>query len=323
MKIDIQCHFFPEPVIQRLERRTDFPRAVRADGVTKLVVSPTTVWPVAPGMNDLGLKLETMDKNGVDVQVLSLNVPGPERIEGPDADELARIAHDCLAEVIQKHPDRFWGIATLGFHDMQASLRELDRAVNVLGLKGVQLYSNIRGKPLDDPALHPFYTHCQELDLPIFLHPTVPVVEAAMAVYHLNAMVGFLFDTTLAALRLILSGTLEKFPRLKLVLPHVGSTIPYLMGRIDHLSGSLPGGREHITKAPSEYFKRFYVDSVSSFQPAINYCYSLTGADRILFGTDYPWVPVELSKGLVEGMPIPPEEKALIYSGNALRLLRK
>ena len=323
MKIDIQCHFFPEAVIQRLERRTDFPRVVRADGMTKLVVSPTTVWPVAPGMNDLALKLETMDKNAVDVQVLSLNVPGPERIEGPEADELARIAHDCLAEVIQKHPDRFWGIGTLGFHDMEASLRELDRAVNALGFKGVQLFSNIRGRALDDPFLHPFYAHCQELDLPIFLHPTIPVVEAAMPVYHLNAMVGFLFDTTLAALRLILSGTLEKFPRLKLVLPHVGSTIPYLLGRIDHLSGSLPGGREHITKAPSEYFKRFYVDSVASYQPALNYCYNLTGADRILFGTDYPWVPVELSKGLVDGMPISKDEKELIYSGNALRLLRK
>ena len=323
MKIDIQYHFFPEAVIQRLERRADFPRVVRADGMTKLVVSPTTVWPVAPGMNDLGLKLETMDKNGVDVQVLSLNVPGPERLDGPEAEELARIAHDCLAEVIQKHPDRFWGIATLGFHDMEASLRELDRAVNVLGFKGVQLYSNIRGKALDDASLHPFYARCQELDLPIFLHPTIPVVEAAMPVYHLNAMVGFLFDTTLAALRLILSGTLEKFPRLKLVLPHVGSTIPYLMGRIDHLSGALPGGREHITKAPSEYFKRFYVDSVSSYQPAINYCYNLVGADRILFGTDYPWVPVELSVGLVEGMPISKDERELIYSGNALRLLRK
>ncbi len=323
MRIDTQCHFFPEPIIQRLERRTDFPRVVRADGATKLVLSPGTVLPLVPGMNDLALKLETMDKNAVDVQVLSLNMPGPERIEGPEADELARIAHDALAEIIQKHPDRFWGIATLGFHDMQASLRELDRAVNVLGFKGVQLYSNIRGRALDDPFLYPFYTHCQDLDLPIFLHPTVPVVEAAMPAYQLSAMVGSLFDTTLAALRLILSGTLEKFPRLALVLPHVGSTIPYLLGRIDHLSQFLPGGRQHITRAPSEYFKRFYVDSVSSFQPAINYCYSLTGADRILFGTDYPWVPVELSKGLVDGMPIPQDEKELIYSGNALRLLRK
>ena len=323
MKIDIQCHCFPEPVIRRLERRAEFPRVVRADGMTKLVVSPTTVWPMPPGMNDLAIKLEAMDKNGVDVQVLSLNVPGPERIEGPEADELARIAHDALAEVIQGRPDRFWGIATLGFHDMDASLRELDRAVNTLGFKAVQLFSNIRGRGLDDPALHPFYARCQELSLPIFLHPTVPVMEAAASDYHLNAMVGFLFDTTLAALRLILSGTLEKFPRLTLVLPHVGSTIPYLLGRIDHLSNFLPGGRQHITRAPSEYFKRFYVDSVSSFQPAINYCYSLTGADRILFGTDYPWVPVELSKGLVDGMPIPQDEKELIYSGNALRLLRK
>jgi len=323
MKIDIQCHCFPEQVIQRLERRTDFPRVVRADGMTKLLVSPTTVWPIPPGMNDFPLKLEIMDKTGVDVQVLSLNVPGPERLQGPEADELARVAHDALAEAIQHRPDRFWGIATLGFHDMDASLRELDRAVKTLGFKAVQLFSNLRGKGLDDPFLHPFYARCQEMNLPIFLHPTVPVMEAAAAEYHLNAMVGFLFDTTLAALRLIFSGTLEKFPRLTFVLPHVGSTIPYLMGRIDHLSGFLPGGRQHISKAPSEYFKRFYVDSVASYQPAIDYCYNLVGADRILFGTDYPWVPVELSNALVEGMPISKEEREKIFGGNALRLLRK
>lgn len=323
MKIDIQCHCFPEPVIRRLEARTDFPRAVRADGAVKLVVSPTTVWPMPPGMNDLPLKLEIMDQHGVDVQVLSLNVPGPERIQGPEADELARIAHDALAELIQHRPQRFWGMATLGFHDMEASLRELDRAVNVLGFRGVQLYSNIRGKGLDDPSLHPFYARCQEMNLPVFLHPTVPVMESAAADYHLNAMVGFLFDTTLAALRLILSGTLERFPRLTFVLPHVGSTIPYLLGRIDHLSGFLPGGRQHISRAPSEYFKRFLVDSVASYQPAINYCYNLVGADRILFGTDYPWVPVELSDALVAAMPIPQQEKEQIYAGNALRLLRR
>lgn len=323
MKIDIQCHCVPQPVLDRLERRTEIPRVVRSDGLTKLVVSPSTAWPVPPGMNDMVMKLEVMDKTGVDVQVLSLNVPGPERIEGPEADEMARIAHDGLADLIQKRPDRFWGIATLGFDDMDASLRELDRAINVLGFKGVQLYSNVRGKGLDDPFLTPFYARCQELDLPIFMHPTVPVMEAAAADYHLNAMVGFLFDTTLAALRLIFSGTLEKFPRLTFVLPHVGSTIPYLMGRIDHLSGFLPGGRQHISKAPSEYFKRFYVDSVASYQPAIDYCYRLTGAKRILFGSDYPWVPVELSNALVEGMPITQEERELIYSGNALRLLRK
>jgi predicted TIM-barrel fold metal-dependent hydrolase len=323
MKIDIQSHCFPEPVIRYLERRADPPRVARGDGMVTLVLSPAIAWPMPAGMNDLTLKLEAMDKNGVDVQVLSLNAPGPERLAGPEADELARIAHDALAEFIGRRPDRFWGIATLGFHVMEASLRELDRAVKVLGFKGVQLFSNIRGKGLDDPFLHPLYARCQELELPIFLHPTVPVMEAAGADYHMNAMVGVLFDTTLAALRLILSGTLEKFPRLAFVLPHVGSTIPYLQGRIDHLSGALPGGRQHIRKAPSEYFQRFCVDSVSSFQPAIDYCYRLVGADRILFGTDYPWVPVELSDGLVAGMPISKNEKEKIYSGNALRLLRK
>lgn len=322
MRIDVQCHFFPEPLIQRLEGRRDPPRAVRSGGMTKMICSAHTAWPVPPPMNDLEAKLEAMEKNGVDVQVLSLNVPGPELVGGPEAEDLAKLAHDCLAEVTHKRPDRFWGIATLGLHDMDASLRELDRCLGDLGFKGVQLFSNLRGRPLDDPFLRPLYARCAELDLPIFLHPTVPVTELAMPQYHLATMVGFLFDTTLAALRLILSGTLEDFPTLRVVLPHVGSTLPYLLGRIDFLSAMLPGGREHIRMAPSEYFKRFYVDSVSSYQPAINYCYHLTGAERILFGTDYPWVSMELSVGLVEGMPISEAEREQIFSGNARRLLR-
>ena len=323
MRIDVQSHIFPEPLIKRLEGRRDLPRAVRSNGKVKMVCSPHTGWPILPGMNDLDMKLEAMDKNRVDVQLLSLNVPGPELVGGPEAEDLAKLAHDCLAEVTHQYPDRFWGVATLGLSDMEASLRELDRCLDDFGFKGVQLFSNVRGRPLDDPFLRPLYERCAELDLPIFLHPTVPVTEGAMPNYYLPVLVGFLFDTTLAALRLILSGTLQELPRLKVVLPHVGSTLPYLLGRIDYLSASMPGGREHIQMAPSEYFKKFYVDSVSSYQPAIDYCYALTGAERILFGTDYPWVSMEMAVELVEGMRISEAEREQIFSGNAKRILRK
>ncbi|MFQ5693037.1 MAG: amidohydrolase family protein [Nitrospinota bacterium] len=323
MKIDIQCHFYPEKLVERLEKRSAPPNAFRKDGRTFAFASKHTGFPLPPPLNDLDEKLRAMDEAGVDVQVLSVNVPGPELAGGREADELAELAHDCLAEITQKHPDKFWGIATLGLGDMDRSLRELDRCLNDLGFKAVQLFSNVRGVPLDDASLHPLYERCAELDLPIFLHPTAPILsEAAMADYNLIPIVGFLFDTTLAALRLILSGTLRKFPGVKFVLPHVGSTIPYLMGRIDHLTASLPGGREHIDKAPSEYFRQFYFDTVASYQPAIDYFYAIYGADNLLFGSDYPWVGMDTAVQLVERLPAKDIDRERIYSQNALDLLR-
>ena len=324
MKIDIQCHFYPEKVIEKLEKRSAHPKALRKDGRTLVFASEHTGFPLPPSVNDLDAKLQAMDAAGVDVQVLSINVPGPELAGGREADDLAELAHDCLAEITRNHPDQFWGIATLGLGDMDRSLKELDRCLNDLGFKALQIFSNVRGTPLDDPFFHPLYERCAELDLPIFLHPTVPVLsEAPMADYNLIPIVGFLFDTTLAALRLIMSGTLKKFPGVKFVLPHVGSTIPYLMGRIDYLSNNLPNGREHLDgEAPSTFFKQFYFDTVSSYQPAIDYFYGLYGADRLLFGSDYPWVQIDSCVDLVEGLPADEAEKEKIYSKNALELLR-
>ncbi|MFQ5911802.1 MAG: amidohydrolase family protein [Nitrospinota bacterium] len=323
MKIDVQCHFFPDDLVKKLEKRASPPNAVRKDGRTMVFVSRRTGFPLPPSIIDLEEKLRAMDSSGVDVQVLSLNVPGPELAGGEEADDLAELAHDCLAEIKQKHPDKFWGIATLGLGDMDRSLRELDRCVSDLGFKAVQLFSNVRARPLDDPFLHPLYERCEQLNLPIFLHPTAPMLEEAMADYNLIPMVGFLFDTTLAALRLILSGTLKKFPGVKFVLPHVGSTIPYLLGRIDYQSSIMPGGRENIDGPPSEYFRHFYFDTVSSYQPAIDYFFGLFGSERLLFGSDYPWVGMDMAVDLVEGLPAQEADRERIYSKNALELLRR
>ena len=323
MKIDIQAHFFPEKIIEKLEKRSAPPNAVRKDGRTLVFASQHTGFPIPPPLNDLEEKLRAMEEAGVDVQVLSHNVPGPELAGGQEADDLAELAHDCLAEITQKYPDKFWGIATLGLGDMDRSLRELDRCLNDLGFKAVQLFSNLRGTPLDDPFFHPLYERCAELNLPICLHPTAPVQEEAMTDYNLIPMVGFLFDTTLAAMRLIMSGTMKKYPNIKFLLPHVGSTIPYLIGRIDHQTAIMPRGREHIDKAPSEYFRQFYFDTVATYQPAIDYFYGQYGADHLLFGSDYPWVGMDLAVTLVEGLPAEQADRERIYSKNALDLLRK
>ncbi len=324
MKIDIQCHYYPDELIKKLLERDTPPRAFKKNGQTILMATEHTTLPALPHFSDLDDKLQAMDEAGVDVQVLSLNVPGPELAGGQEADDLAELAHDCLAEITRKRPDRFWGMATLGLGDMDRSLKELDRCLNDLGFKAVQVYSNLRGTPLDDPFFHPLYERCAELNLPIFLHPTAPALsEAPMADYGLIPIVGFLFDTTLAALRLIMSGTLNKYPNVRFVLPHVGSTIPYLIGRIDYLTGLMPGGREHIEdRPPSEFFKQLYFDVVSSYQPAIDYFYREYGADHLLFGSDYPWVRIDSCVDLVENLSASGDEKENIYSKTALNILK-
>ncbi len=324
MKIDIQCHYYPNELIKKLLERDKPPRAVKKNGQTILMASNHTTLPALPHFSDLDDKLRAMDESGVDVQLLSLNVPGPELAGGDEADDLAELAHDCLADITNKHPERFWGMATLGLGNMDRSLRELDRCINSLGFKSLQVYSNLRGTPLDDPIFHPLYERCAELNLPIFLHPTVPSLsEAPMADYGLIPIMGFLFDTSLAAMRLIMSGTLDKFPNVRFVLPHVGSTIPYLIGRIDYLTGFMPSGRDNIGgRPPSDFFKQLYFDVVSSYQPAIDYFYREYGSDHLLFGSDYPWVQIDSCVELVENLPASDEEKKKIYSENALSILK-
>ena len=264
-------------------------------------------------------KLQDMDRAGIDMALISTNIPGPCMLAPHLAIKGARAINDAIAKMIQQHPDRFAGLASLPWQDVDATIDEIDRVHN-LGFCGVMLYSHIGGRPVDDPVFDPIYEHVQAKKLPIVLHPTVPTWGEAIKEHSMIPMMGLQVDTSFALLRLILGGVLERYPRLKVVMPHVGGVLPYMMGRIEHQTEVMGRGREHIKQPPSAYMSGIYLDTVSPSAQALRYAYEFSGPEHLVFGTDHPWVDPQLFVTLVEEMDIPDSEKTQIFGSNALEL---
>ena len=264
-------------------------------------------------------KLQDMDRAGIDMALISTNIPGPCMLAPNLAIQGAQAINDAIAEMMQQHPDRFAGFASLPWQDVDATIDEIDRVQN-LGFCGIMLYSHVGGRPVDDPAFDPIYRHAQAKELPIVLHPTVPTWGEAIKDHSMIPMMGLQVDTSFALLRLILGGVLERHPRLKVVMPHVGGVLPYMIGRIEHQTEVMGRGRKHITQPPSAYMRRIYLDTVSPSAQALRYAYDFSGPQHLVFGTDHPWVDPQLFVTLVEEMDIPDDEKKQIFGGNAVEL---
>ena len=269
-----------------------------------------------------------MEELGVDVQVLSLSAPNVYFPEVKDSSELARIVNDAYAQLCRDYPEKILGLAIIPLHAGDMAVKELDRAINKLGLHGVILGSNINGRPLNSPEFIPFFQEADRLRLPILIHPMNP--PAAETVYqqetYLIGLVAFPFETTLAATRMVFSGLFERFKNIPLILSHMGGALPYLFERIDYGYCVLEPCRAHISQLPSHYFKQFYYETALSYhQPAMLCGYQSVGADHILLGSDYPFVPTDLGKksvSIIEMLGLSPEEKDKIYHGNAQKILK-
>ena len=266
-----------------------------------------------------------MDKYGIDMQVLSLTTPGVEREKTRRGIKLARLANDGFGAIAEKYPDRFCALASLPVQDPQASVDELDRAVRDRGLRGVMLFSNANGKPLDSKELIPIYEKAAKLDVPLFIHPTSPINASAMEEYRLVPIIGFTVDTSLALLRLIFSGILERLPNLKIVVAHTGGVFPYLRGRIEIGYNAYAECRVNISSPPSVYFKKnVWVDTVCYDPDVLMSTYSFLGHEKILLGTDYPHQisDIENAVNRVKKLGIGDIEKAQILGENASMLLK-
>ena len=322
MIIDIHTHIIPKSYFKKLRELKNIPRIEQdKSGDYRLWYDSKMGYSFDQKMYSLDQKLEDMEKAGIDAQVLSLATPGVDLFEPDLALELARNVNNEIAEITEKH-DRFIGFATVPLSAAERAPDELERAINSLGLKGVGISSNVRGKTLDCEDFWPFYEKAAKLNVPIMIHPTRPLMIDALKDFGLANVVGFLFDTTLAILRIIFGGILEKYKKLKFLLPHGGSTVPYLIGRIDHQYEINPECKEKISKLPSEYFKSVYIDTAQSFyEPAMMCAYALMGPEKIIFGSDYPFTSLERSINCVKNMNISPKEKEKILSKNAIKIL--
>ncbi|MBM3762646.1 MAG: hypothetical protein FJW36_20675 [Acidobacteria bacterium] len=317
-RIDCQSHLFFEEFLALLEKRKSQPYVYRKGGDRYVVVGEWTRR-LMPKHTDVAAKLADMDANGIAMSALSVNDPGPE-LFGADSPAMARLLNDLIADTVKKHPTRFFGLATLPFNTESAMMAEFDRAVTKLGMKGILLYSNLDGKFPDEPQFRPLFAEAEKRGVPLLLHPAYPSTFEVTKAYEGAAGLGLMFDTTIALNRLIVGGVLEQHPRLKLVCPHVGGALPYLIGRIDHQTMVLKRGADHIRKAPSEYLKQIWLDAVTPSALALKFGVDFIGHSRMLYSSDHPWVNPKLIAGNVESLKLPTAQESAIFQGNARSL---
>jgi len=320
LSVDCQSHLFIPELVALMEKRKTSPHVYRKDGGTYIVVNDW-VRRLMPKHMDVDAKLADMDASGIGISALSINDPGPE-LFAKDGLAIARMVNDAIADVAKNHPSRFFGLMVLPLQDMDASLAEMERCVNKLGMKGILLYSNLAGEFPDEERFRPMFAHAHRLDLPVLLHPAYPMTFQATKAYEMAPMLGLMFDTTIALGRIILSGILDQYPKLKLVCPHVGGALPYLVGRMDHQTMVLKRGADKIRKPPSEYLKQVWFDTVSPIGLAVKYGIDFAGADKMLFSTDHPWVDPKVIVGVVKGLHLAPDVEAKVMGGNARALFK-
>jgi uncharacterized protein len=280
-----------------------------------------------PGLSDLQVKIDLMDRHRVDMQVLTLSTPAL-NLFGSDqmatCREAARIANDGIAEIVATRPDRFIGTATLPMIDPAAAMSEFERAVVQLGLKGVQIFSHVGGMPIDDQEFFPLYEMISEHDVPILLHPVGGDYNRRTRDHMIWLTFGWPFETSIAMARLVYGGVLERFPRLNIVAHHLGAFVPMLRGRILSISTNMEkSGRWKLPQPAISYFKQFYGDTaVYGHQGSLSDGYDFFGPDRIVFGSDFPFATLDEVLPAVMEWELPPQDKRKILDGNARRLFK-
>lgn len=318
--VDCQSHLFLPEVLDMMRGRKADPLVYAQGGATFLKMGD---WlrKVPAAYVSVEAKLAAMDASGIEITLLSTNDPGPEWF-GDDGPAVAQVIHDSLAGVIAKHPMRFRGLCTLPLQNEKDAAAELDRCVKKLGFRGILLYTNLAGAWCDEPQFHWLYARAEELDVPILLHPAMPMTTGQVKGYELTSTLGNMFENTIALARIIASGLLDRHPRLQLVCPHLGGTLPYISGRMDHQLGVLRRGPQNLRRKPSEYLRSIHMDIVSPLPEAMRFALDFSGPDRLLFSSDHPWVqPREILEPL-RSLRLPAATEAKILSGNARRLFR-
>jgi len=321
-KVDCQSHVFPKAYAELLCENRGWVRTTRKGDGYLVAYGDIQTFQLDLASYDPAAKLRAMDAAGIDASVLTVNIPGPELLTLELGVQGARICNDYLAELCARYPGRFVGLATLPLQDMPAAMAEYERAIHRLDLRGVFLFSHVAGRPLDAPEFAPLYAAAERDRIPLVLHPTVPTWADSIKAYAMIPMVGLMVDTSFAMLRLILSGTLERHPELLIVHPHCGGVLPYLMPRVEEQTEVKGRGREHIRKPPGEYYRNVYLDIVSPSTLAMEFAYRSSRPDRLLFGSDHPWVSIEAILAHFRRLDIPEAEKAMILSENPCRLFR-
>jgi len=337
LKLDIFPHIFPQAFFGRMKRIAEANPALAAS---------IKRWLNIPVLWDLDARVRMMGRFRNYKQVLTLSLPAIEYLAGPEeSPALARLANDGMAEIVAAKPDLFPAfVASLPMNNVPAALEEMDRAITKLGAKGVQLFTNVNGRPLDEPEFFPVFERCvKKYDLPIWLHPVrtskfLDYPGETKSKYEIWWLFGWPYETSVCMARIVFSGMLQKLPGLKVITHHLGAMAPYFDARIG-LGMDQMGARtsdedygallKRLGKRPLDYFKMFYGDTaVNGSAPAIRCGLEFFGPDRVLFGTDCPFDPeggptfIRESIRAIDSLKLSGPVRSKVYYGNAFRMLR-
>ncbi len=293
----------------------------RPDGHEEIFRGDTPVAFPQPGHFDYKLRLKQMDANGIDVSIVSLTCPnvywGNEEISC----RAARESNDSMAEALNNYPDRIRWFTSLPWEYPQRAVEELARSCD-LGASGVMVLANVAGRSLNDPCFATIWEAIDQLALPVLLHPTDPpgVDLMDMGSYDLSWSVGFMFDTTLALTRMIFDGFFDLYPNLKLIASHGGGALPYLVGRMEKGNEvELPERRKMLSR-PADYLRHIYYDCITYDPGALQYLISVVGAERVMFGTDWPHQVHDTAGSLANTALLPDAQCTAIRVDNARRV---
>ena len=288
---------------------------------------------VSERLQDLGARrIADMDATGIDVQILSITSPGVQIFDAATGVALARAANDELAAAIAAYPTRYAGLAAIAPQKPAAAAQELERGVRKLGLKGAIVNSHTQGEYLDDEKFWDIFAAAEALDVPVYIHPNTPsndMIKPFMARGLDGAVFGFAVETGLHALRLVVSGVFDRFPKLNIVLGHLGEGLPYWLFRIDFMHGaSVRSGRyasqPKLARKASDYLREnfYYTTSGMAWAPPIRYVQQVMGMDRLMYAMDYPYQFVPEEVDVTDELPISHDDHKAFYQTNAERVFK-
>jgi aminocarboxymuconate-semialdehyde decarboxylase len=327
--IDLHCHYLNPEVNAKtahLNAAQHDPTTVFANQLTR----DTNVKQMAtraPKLTGVKERLKDMDRMGVDIQAVC---PAPYHFfyfTEPDLGaQLARQVNEGIAKVVADTPDRFVGLGSVPLQDAQLAVRELDYAVKNLGLRGVEICTNVNGKNLTDPSLKldKFFARCEELGILLFMHPLGWTQADRLTNHYFNNVIGNPLDSTVAVSHLIFDGVMARHPKLKVLVAHGGGYIAHYWARMDHAWKARADTRSVIKRKPSSYLEKFYFDTITHDPEMLRRLIERFGADHVVLGTDYPYdMGDDDPLGMVAQVKrLPKASRDLVVGGNAAKLLK-
>lgn len=325
--VDVHAHWYPQGFLDLLAEHGPAHGLewgeVEGKG-PRFKVGYLTTGPAGPRFVDLDARLAAMDEQGVKVHALSLSQPMVYWAGRDLGERLAATYNDELARAHERAPQRLVGLAALPMHEPDLAAKEAERAGRLPGVRGFYMATRVNDRELSDPAFLPVYERIEALGLPIFLHPVFVIAHERLQKHYLTNLLGNPFESAIAAAHLIFGGVLDRCPKLTFVLPHAGGAFPWLVGRLSRGWEKRPELRDSSRRAPVEYLRRFYYDTVGYSDDVLEYLVRVVGADRVLMGSDYCFpIAYERPVEIVTAHPrLDEAAKRAITEVNAVRLLK-